>query len=199
MRLANLWVQSRLDGSIETPIEHPDIEAFGGDIAEKDNNVVRLAVHNTNGFHSDRARKGAEEIDAMETLGIDLLGLTETNVNWKNELKNEVAAWVRLAFGTGSTVMASAPSNAKHYLPGGVAMMAKGKIEGRITRRVPDSLGRYTYMALKGKTNTGILVVTVYRVCQKKGTKTGPDTAYMQQHVAMREAGIKNPDLRKKF
>ena len=117
MRLANLSVQSRLDGSVETPIEHPDIEAFGGDIAEKDNNVVRLAVHNTHGFHTDRTRKGAEEIDAMETLGIDLLGLTETNVNWKNKLKNEVAAWVRIAFGTGSTVMASASSNAKHYLP----------------------------------------------------------------------------------
>ena len=33
----------------------------------------------------------------------------------------------------------------------------------------------------------------------KKGTKTGPDTAYMQQHVAMREAGIKDPDPRKSF
>ena len=33
----------------------------------------------------------------------------------------------------------------------------------------------------------------------KKGTKTGPDTAYMQQHVAMREAGIKDPDPRKKL
>ena len=35
MRLATLWIQSRLDGSVETPVEHPDIEAFGGDIAEK--------------------------------------------------------------------------------------------------------------------------------------------------------------------
>ena len=52
-------------------------------------------------------------------------------------------------------------------------------------------------MSLKGKNNTGILVVTVYRVCQKKGTKTGPDTAYMQQHTAMREAGIKDLDPRK--
>ena len=104
---------------------------------------------------------------------------------------------MRLAFRSGSTVMASAPSNAKHYLPGGVAMMARGKIEGRITRRVPDSLGRFTYMSLKGKNNTGVLVVTVYRVCQKKGTKTGPNTAYIQQHVAMREAGIKDPDPRK--
>ena len=131
-------------------------------------------MHNTNGFYSDRARKGAEEIDAMETLGIDLLGLTETNVNWKNKLKNEVAAWVRLAFGTGSTVMASAPSRAKHYLPGGVAMMAKGKIEGRITRRVPDSMGKFTYMSLTRKNNTGILVVTVYRVCQKKEQRQAP-------------------------
>ena len=75
-------------------------------------------------------------------------------------------------------------------------MMERGKIEGRITRRVPDSLGRYTYMSLT-ENDTGILVITVYRVCQNKGTKTGPDTAYMQQHVAMRETGVKNPDPRK--
>ena len=93
--------------------------------------------------------------------------------------------------------MVSASSDAKHYLPGGVAMMARGKIEGCITGRVPDNMGRYTYMSLKGKNNTGVLVVTVYRVCQKKGTKTGPDTAYMQQHVSTREAGIKDPDPRK--
>ena len=87
----------------------------------------------------------------METLGIDLLGLTETNVNWRNYINNQVTAWVRLAFGLGSTVIPSAPSDTRHYLPGGVAMMERGQIEGRITRRVPDSLGRYTYMSLTEK------------------------------------------------
>jgi hypothetical protein len=42
-------------------------------------------------------------------------------------------------------------------------------------------------------------VVTAYRVCQKAGANTGNDTAYMQQYVAMREAGIKEPDPRNKI
>ena len=98
MRFVSLWTQSRLNGSLEFPEEQPDIEAFGGSIKDEESNVVRLAVHNTNGFHFDSARSGAEEIDAMETLGIDLLGLTETNVNWKNELKKPGSSTGKTSF-----------------------------------------------------------------------------------------------------
>jgi len=51
-------------------------------------------------------------------------------------------------------------------------------------------------MALQEKDGSGILVIAVYRVCQKKGAKINPKTAYMQQYEGLRERGITNPDPR---
>ena len=75
-------------------------------------------------------------------------------------------------------------------------MIARGKVSGRVFNRIPDDLGRFSYMAMNGKDGIGVIMITVYRVCQKKGTKTGPDTAYMQQIEGLRERGIRNPDPR---
>ncbi len=60
-------------------------------------------------------------------------------------------------------------------------MITRSKVSGRIIKRVSDDLCRYTYMTLCGKDGRGIIVITAYQVCQKKGAKAGPDTAYMQQ------------------
>ena len=51
-------------------------------------------------------------------------------------------------------------------------------------------------MAIRGKKDTGLIVITAYRVCQKAGTKSGPDTAFTRMCVQMREEGHKNPDPR---
>ena len=46
---------------------------------DKRENVLRAAFQNVNGINTDNFI-GAEEVEAMDHLGIDLLGLIETNM-----------------------------------------------------------------------------------------------------------------------
>ena len=63
-------------------------------------------------------------------------------------------------------------------------------------KRGSDSLGSFTWMAVRGKKDTGIIVITAYRVCQKAGAKSGPETAFTQQCIQMRADGDTSPDPR---
>ena len=103
---------------------------------------------------------------------------------------------IRMQFGYGASVTLAAVSPKLGYLPGGTAMVMRGRTTGRITKLISDKLGRYTGMALRGKDESDILIITVYRVCQRKGAKAGPTTAFMQQYVGLRERGITNTDPR---
>ena len=62
-----------------------------------------------------------------------------------------------------------------------------------------DHLGSFTWMAIRGKKDIGVIAITAYRVCQRAGTKSGPDTAFTRQCIQMREEGDKNPDPRNKI
>ena len=73
-------------------------------------------------------------------------------------------------------------------------MISQGKFSGRVIARGMDTLGSFTWMAIRGKKDTGLIFVTTYRVCQKAGTRSGPDTAFTRMCVQMREEGYKNPD-----
>ena len=189
--------QTRLDEHFEAPWDEDDIPSYGASIRQKTKDAVRCAVHNIHGTRLDPVPEANEEIDAMRAHGIDIMGLTETNLNWSSDAKNTLAALVRVAFGPNTTtVAASSPSDDRIYLPGGTAMMARGNSAGRVLKRVPDSQGRFSYMTFRGKDDKGIIMITVYRVCQQRGSRVGPQTAYMQQYAAQRRAGIKHPDPR---
>ncbi len=142
-------------------------------------NTFRVAVQNINGMKLGTIHLGAEEIDAMENLGIDLLGLVKTNIKWTIDVKATLDAMIRMQFGHGRSVTASGRTDSSGYLPGGTAMVACGKVSGRVIKRVSDDLGRFTYMTLHSKDGRGIIVITAYVVCQKKGAKAGPYTSYM--------------------
>lgn len=75
-------------------------------------------------------------------------------------------------------------------------MISCGPTSGRVYRRGSDPLGRFTWMALRGRDGTGVIVITLYRVCQNSGTTAGPNTAYMKEWEALRERGNKHPDPR---
>ena len=79
-------------------------------------------------------------------------------------------------------------------------MLARGRVIECVMKRFADSMGRYTYMTLNGKYCSGVIIITIYRVYQTKtGVKTGPDTAYPQQYVALQETGDTAPDPREKI
>ena len=202
MRIRTLWDNQRRLHEYEEfslPPERASIPAFGADIKHKGNESFRLATQNVNGFRFDSPRVGVQETDAIEQLGLDIFGLTETNINWTNNAKLQLNTLANLSQGHARTIAGSAPWPTEGYQPGGTAMIAQGRVAGRIWKRDADSLGRFTYMALQGRDDTGIIIFNVYRVCQKKGARAGPDTAFMQQYEGLRKKGITNPDPRKQL
>ncbi len=174
-------LQSYMDDYLESPCERDAIPAYGGDISSKSDGAFRIGTQNINGLHIESVYTGSEEIDAMENLGIDILGLSEINTKLSSESRTKLNAMMTLQFGHGITTVSSSKDRDEGYLPGGTAMLARGRVAGRVTKRVGDDLGRYSYMALRGRDDTGVIIINLYRVCQNKGTRAGPDTAYMQQ------------------
>jgi hypothetical protein len=51
----------------------------------------------------------------------------------------------------------------------------------------PIGLGRWSYITLRGKTDTIITLIPAYRVSQKSPGAVGPKTAYMQQYCTLLE------------
>jgi hypothetical protein len=62
-----------------------------------------------------------------------------------------------------------------------------------------DKMRRFCWYTLQGKRDEGVLIIVAYRVCQDKGNNPGPTTSYQQQYVALREAGVTDPNPHKQI
>ena len=60
-------------------------------------------------------------------------------------------------------------------------------------------MGRFCWQSLRGRRDKSILVVTGYCVCQEAWDHLRPFTAYTQQHTALPEEGVLNPNPRRQF
>ena len=93
-----------------------NIPAFGSTIEEK--HLFRVAFQNVNDMKLGSIHNRAEELDGMKTLGIDLLGLVETNLNWNHDQMMKLSSMIKLAFnGAGRSVTSSTVSTKEGYLP----------------------------------------------------------------------------------
>ena len=69
------WNQSRLEDYNEQPQKIPDLLAFGASIKEKQHHVFRLGCQNINGMKIGGTQLGAEELETMHLLGIDIFSM----------------------------------------------------------------------------------------------------------------------------
>ena len=174
------------------------IKNWGDNPHHKLPNTTRFAFQNVRGIGSI-TDPASEIFDTMHEYNIDTFGCAETNVNWSTALRNRTTASMKLRFGGGSLIPASSQSNKEGYHQGGVAMFITGNATDRIVKRGSDPLGRFAWARLTTPGGNGIIFITAYRVCQKKGTLSGPNTAYMQQVRAHIADGDKTPDPREKI
>ena len=171
---------------------------WGSPISQKAKSTTRIAFQNVNGLglESDPA---SEIFDVMNEYNIDIFGCAETNINWSQLLRDKVTTALRLQFGGGQVIPSSITATKEGYLQGGVALFVTGPAHGRIVARGADKLGRFSWARLTSPGGNGIVVITAYRVCQKRGTTAGAKTAYMQQVKAHLKDGDKTPDPREKI
>ena len=145
-----------------------EILPFGADIKSQVEEILRIAFQNINGISYNTDKTADEEIDAMDTFGIDILGLAETNISWTMEQRLQLATAIQLKFSGGRAITSAMKSKTTGYLPGGSATICQGPASGRVFCRGSDPLGRFTWMALRGQDGTGVILVTGYRVSQKR-------------------------------
>ena len=83
MRISAGWdfLRNKLNDYLDTPNALAELSAFGAGLKTKRDGTFCLATQDANSTKVGSIYSGVEEIDAMDTLGVDVLGITETNLN----------------------------------------------------------------------------------------------------------------------
>jgi hypothetical protein len=184
------------------PIEIPNLPPAGDEFPQEiDENILRFAFQNIHGISNARGLEVHPEIEMMSEWNISVMGMSETNRPWTAWQKSEYDFMMRTHFNSSRTLYTAAPaiSHDQTYQPGGNLLTINGHTTGRIYDHGSDTLGRFCWYALRGKRDEGVLVIVAYRVCHKAGDAPGPFTAYRQQYVNMRNAGVANPNPRQQI
>lgn len=191
--------QQRITTALEST-QHDNIPPSGDTIVQRmeTDTYLRFAFQNINGISSHEHT--SSEIEAMQQIGIDIMGMSETNRPWTVKTKAEYDLTMSSVFGASRTIYTSAPGLVPHaYQPGGNLLTINGRTTGRVESTGSDSWGRYCWARLRGKRDEGILMICAYRVCHEQSHNPGPLTVYQQQYTLMREAGITQPNPRKQI
>jgi hypothetical protein len=135
----------------------------------------------------------------MSKLQVDMLGLTEPNVNFNN--KRTLLNLRDIAKKTDKNIQLSTScSNQLNFtekkMEGTISILA-GHWAGRKCGTRLDSQGRWSSITLTGKNGRKVMMITAYRVCQQKGGEGS--TIFHQQQLDFEDEGRHNIDLRKQF
>ena len=179
----------------------PNLCPSGDPLTEKREGTLRLAYQNVRGVSDARGLTTPVEIEAMEHLQVDIMGMSETNRPWTPHHRYAYDTMMQLRFRSSRTFYSSAPSHdhTQKYQPGGNLLTINGHTTGRIVSHGSDPLGRFCWTTLRGRRDEGVLLITAYRVCHTLSDNPGPHTAFSQQYMAMREQGIQNPHPRRQI
>ena len=100
-------------------------EGFGDDLEHKSEEMIRIGFQNKNGVKG-RLDTAHEIFDVISDKELDIFGAAETNINWTDRTRQEAMASVKLRFGQGQIVGSSGQPAKEGYLPGGMAIVARG-------------------------------------------------------------------------
>ena len=193
------WRQTTL---IETTEESDEsillpIEASGDSLIDKEDGCFRIALQNPNGIRLKGSADMLPIVEAIHRLDLDITAIPETKLSANGITQEILQRQLNTFVGSSMVVEASAPritEGRSDYQPGGVMAALTGKLTGRATSTYRDPMGRFVYIKLQGNRGEGIIFIVAYRVCQKKGTKAGPTTAYTQQIGAILQEELEDAE-----
>lgn len=174
-----------------------NIVASGDELVDKEDGILRLALQNPNGIRLRDNVDVLPEVAAMERLQIDIAVFLESKLAAYSRTTEVLQRQLKVRIGSTYVRNAAAPrqnTRSTDYQPGGVLTAITGKVTGRILKSGTDPWGRFTWTLFRGSREEGILFIDAYRVCQKKGTKAGANTAFMQQIEEMMEEELKESE-----
>ena len=110
-------------------------EDFDDKINQKNDGNIRIGFQNINGIKG-KITAAHEVFATMEEREMDILGVAETNINWTDTKRFEAHMEIKMWFGQGQMIASSSKTSKEGYLPGGTTMITKGRVTGRIIKRV---------------------------------------------------------------
>ena len=147
-------------------------------------NITRLVDLNINGIRrTDDFQDVLEIAQAMKMHSVDIMAFQETNTDWRSSAKHRTYERFQQVYH--HTRLSTASSTTRYntiYQPGGTLVAVTDDYVGRAALIGSDpELGRWSFIKLLGKRGRGIIVVSIYKVCQQDSTRCGDRTAYAQQ------------------
>jgi hypothetical protein len=153
-------------------------------LISKEDGCIRIALQNPNGIRLQGSGDILPEVEAISRLEIDIGAWPESKLRSGGRTREVIQRQLNTYVGSSLVMEAAAPlmkDSESEYQPGGVMLTMTGKVTGRNTTTFRNPMGRFIATKLRGCRGEGILFIVAYRVCQKKGTRSGPTTAYTQQ------------------
>jgi len=150
--------------------------------------------------------KSVETGEYLRSINAHIIGLAETNVNWKSRgiyksIKRKLTTGWKQAFMT-ATNANPIPTRENHaYQPGGVLSLISGTWAGMVSANFTDtsSMGRWTIVHLRGRNNSVLAIITAYCPPVNHIDRAGPLTVFSQQWHHLRQTTCSNPDPRQQF
>ena len=117
-----------------------------------------------------------------DILCVDVLGLSETNVNWNNpHERNKWNRMIQRMWPKGKILTASIKDGdwTSTYTPGGVSMTIRGRYASMISASRSDEMGRWVWATL-GSGKDKVTLITYYRPCEDNVNSAGEGSSWMQ-------------------
>ena len=163
----------------------------------------RILFQNVNGLSTSNDFSDVHEIGfAAEQLGVHILGMAETNIDWQaRDVRVNITSRFRKYWKHSKISLASSDHRLdSEFQPGGTAIVVGQPWSGRTTIETDSGgLGRWAEATLLGKDKRQLTVICAYQVVKNSIGKAGPSTAYAQQWHLLRIRGIAEPDPNKQF
>jgi hypothetical protein len=167
-----------------------------GDYSE----TIRICSININGISKDlNWIEWDTTLKSMYSLQVDILGITEPNINFKNKRVKSTIIDMSKSFERNVQISTSCSNQmlTTTKKKGGTMTVISGRWAGRKHDMGEDNKGRWSSVTLQGKKDKLVTFITAYRVCQQKGGVGC--TIHHQQQLDFEIEGKRMVNLRQQF
>jgi hypothetical protein len=162
-------------------------DAWGHTLTSIDSSsTFRVFLQNPNGIQPYWTNYSLlQDLYTCKKYGAAIISLPETNLNWTSTDSVGVLngmfrrTWQHAVLASSRAVEPFLSS----YQPGGTATIVCDNWTSRVIGKGedPHGLGRWSYVVLRGKGTTKVVIITAYNVGQRSHLEGGERTAYKQQ------------------
>ena len=196
--------EPRIDPAHTLQLDHHMQNTIGDTLHNKETTTFRILGQNANGISPrNNFSKWNEILQSTITHDVDVLCLSETNVEWRHHHVSARLEAITKKFFRHSrlTTASSSIKFERMFKPGGTATLITNEWTGRILKceSDPSGLGRWTTAMLTGKQHRKIAIISAYQVCQTSITTCGLITCFSQQWHLLRAQGDVTPSPRERF